>query len=249
MSRAERFPRERGSSSGWTALSAPRRRRTALNSGPTPSTLSERSSGLVLRPGAEIRGHVDKIGGAHQAGRARIWLAFDDISTPRDRCLWSLSFPRCLAFPPFAPSTTAKAKLKTGPANGRTTWKRPPPERSWASSRSSEHNSKGAAIGAATGAVTAFMIASELGQEVTLERNTKPSWCSTIRCIWTRLTGIPIQDRPFKRPVPAQRPPFLVQSSDGKARLARRIRGSGAAWRSRFTRYSGFCWSLRASSR
>ena len=35
------------------------------------------------------------------------------------------------------------------------------------------HNAKGAAMGAAAGAATAFMVASGLGQDVTLEKNTK----------------------------------------------------------------------------
>src|SRR5690348_6689728 len=37
------------------------------------------SDGTVLPPGAEVRGHVDKVEAAHRTGRARMWLTFDDL--------------------------------------------------------------------------------------------------------------------------------------------------------------------------
>src|SRR6202043_2560108 len=39
------------------------------------------TDGLVLSPGMEVRGHVDKVETARQAGRARLWLTFDEIKT------------------------------------------------------------------------------------------------------------------------------------------------------------------------
>ena len=41
---------------------------------PLPTT-----DGTVLPPGAEVRGHVDKVEAAHRTGRARMWLTFDDL--------------------------------------------------------------------------------------------------------------------------------------------------------------------------
>ena len=38
--------------------------------------------GTVLRPGALLRGHIDKVEPGHKTGRARIWLTFDDVKTP-----------------------------------------------------------------------------------------------------------------------------------------------------------------------
>src|SRR5579863_9851939 len=40
------------------------------------------ADGTGLPAGAEIRGHIDKIEAAGKTGRARMWLAFDDIKTP-----------------------------------------------------------------------------------------------------------------------------------------------------------------------
>ena len=39
------------------------------------------SDGALLGPGLEVRGHVDKVEAAHQAGHARMWLTFDEIKT------------------------------------------------------------------------------------------------------------------------------------------------------------------------
>jgi hypothetical protein len=41
----------------------------------------EAGSGIYLPPGAEIVGHVSRVESAGIAGRARIWLTFDDIRT------------------------------------------------------------------------------------------------------------------------------------------------------------------------
>jgi hypothetical protein len=40
------------------------------------------TNGAILSPGMEVRGHVDKVETAHQTGRARMWLTFDEIRTP-----------------------------------------------------------------------------------------------------------------------------------------------------------------------
>src|SRR6266851_7803708 len=41
----------------------------------------EASAGIFLPPGAEIRGHVSRVEPAGIAGRARLWLTFDEIRT------------------------------------------------------------------------------------------------------------------------------------------------------------------------
>src|ERR1700676_1459064 len=41
----------------------------------------EAGSGIYLPPGAEIRGHVSRVESAGIAGRAKIWLTFDEIHT------------------------------------------------------------------------------------------------------------------------------------------------------------------------
>lgn len=130
--------------------------------------------GLVLRPGAEIRGHVDKVEQAHQAGRARIWLAFDDISTPRG---W-LPLVAVVSDVPGIHSVRAVYE-REGEIENRTNQHREEAEAAAAGALVgaapgvADHNKKGAAIGATVGAVTAFMISSSLGQELTLQKDTK----------------------------------------------------------------------------
>lgn len=130
--------------------------------------------GLVLRSGAEIRGHVDKVEQAHQVGRARIWLAFDDISTPRG---W-LPLVAVVSDVPGLHSVRAVYHREGEIEN--TTSKRQQEEEAAAAGALVgaapgvvERNGKGAAIGAATGALTAFMISSGLGQELALQKDTK----------------------------------------------------------------------------
>jgi hypothetical protein len=41
----------------------------------------ETPDGTVLPAGAEVRGHISRVDPAGQAGRARLWLTFDDIRT------------------------------------------------------------------------------------------------------------------------------------------------------------------------
>ena len=42
----------------------------------------ETAGGAVLPPGCKITGHIVRIQSAEQTGRARLWLAFDDIKMP-----------------------------------------------------------------------------------------------------------------------------------------------------------------------
>lgn len=132
------------------------------------------ADGTALRAGAEIRGHIDKIESAHKTGRARLWLTFDDIRTPdgwiplvamvddvpgmhsirvdynREGEIEATSDKRQEAL------EAAAAGALVGAAPG-----------------VAAHDKKDAAMGAAVGAVTAFMVASNLGQELTIEKNTK----------------------------------------------------------------------------
>jgi hypothetical protein len=131
-------------------------------------------SGLTLRPGAEIRGHVDKVERAHQAGRARLWLAFDDVATPRG---W-LPLIATVSDVPGVHSVRAVYD-REGEIENRAGKNQEQAEAAAAGALVgaapgvADHNGKTAAMGAAAGAVTAFMITSELGQELTLDRNTK----------------------------------------------------------------------------
>jgi hypothetical protein len=132
------------------------------------------ADGTTLRAGAAVRGHIDKIDGAGKTGRAKIWLAFDDIDTPdgwiplvamvddvpgvhsirvdynREGVIEAASDKRNTAV------QTAAAAALVGAAPGVLA-----------------KDKKEAALGAATAAVTAYMAATAMGQEITLNKNTR----------------------------------------------------------------------------
>ncbi|HTZ99122.1 MAG TPA: hypothetical protein VMB02_02250 [Candidatus Aquilonibacter sp.] len=132
------------------------------------------ADGTTLPNGAEVRGHVDKVQAAGKTGRARMWLTFDDIQTPdgwipliamvddvpgvhsirvdydREGEIEVNSSKRQQAL------EAAAAGALVGAATG-----------------VASHDEKDAAMGAATAAATAFMVTSGLGQELTLDKDTK----------------------------------------------------------------------------
>lgn len=132
------------------------------------------ANGTTLRAGAEVRGHVDKVQAAGKTGRARMWLTFDDIQTPdgwipliamvddvpgvhsirvdydREGEIEVNSSKRQQAV------EAAAAGALVGAATG-----------------VASHDEKAAAMGAATAAATAYMVTSGIGQELTLDKDTK----------------------------------------------------------------------------
>ncbi len=136
---------------------------------PLPTT-----DGFVLAPGLEIRGHVDKVEAAHQAGRARMWLTFDQIKT---RAGW---VPLVADLTDIPGVHSLKVDYdREGEIEARTSKREQEAEAAaagafvGAAGGVASHNGKDAAMGAAAGAATGFMIASGLGQELTLPKDTK----------------------------------------------------------------------------
>jgi hypothetical protein len=132
------------------------------------------TDGFVLGPGMEIRGHVDKVETAHQTGRARMWLTFDDIKT---RSGW---FPLVADLTDIPGVHSVKVDYdREGEIEARTSKRQEEAEAAAAGAFAGAaagvlaHNGRGAAMGAAAGAATGFMVASGLGQELTLAKNTK----------------------------------------------------------------------------
>jgi hypothetical protein len=130
--------------------------------------------GTVFRAGADIRGHVDKVEPAHQAGRARMWLTFDEIRT---RAGWAPLVATVMDVPGV--HSVRVVYEREGAIENRTDKRQEAAEAAAAGAfvgaapGVAARNGKEAAMGAAAGAVTAFMLSSGLGQEVTLEKNTK----------------------------------------------------------------------------
>jgi hypothetical protein len=132
------------------------------------------ADGTTLPPGAEIRGHVDKVDAAHQIGRARLWLTFDDIRTPDG---W-LPFVAVVDDVPGVHSIRVDYD-REGEIEANSSKRRDALDAAaagafvGAAAGVASHNGKDAATGAAIAAATAFMVASGLGQEVTLAKDTK----------------------------------------------------------------------------
>jgi hypothetical protein len=132
------------------------------------------ADGSVLAPGAEIQGHIDKVEPAEKTGRARLWLTFDDIQTragQKPLVAQLIDAPGVhsirVVYDHEGEIVVASSQRKreeeavaaaalAGAAPGVVA-----------------RNPKEAAIGAGIGAVTAFMITSGLGQELTVEKDTK----------------------------------------------------------------------------
>lgn len=132
------------------------------------------ADGTGLPAGAEVRGHVDKVEAAGKTGRARMWLAFDDIKTPDG---WMPLIAMVDDVPgihsvrvnynregEIEASTTKRQEAVQAAAAGALVGAAP---------GIMSKNEKDAAMGAAAAAAAAYMVSSGLGQEVTLEKSTK----------------------------------------------------------------------------
>jgi hypothetical protein len=132
------------------------------------------ADGTGLAAGAEVRGHVDKVEAAGKTGRARMWLAFDDIKTPDG---WMPLVAMVDDVPGIASvrvnynregeieaSATKRNEAMQAAAAGALVGAAP---------GIADKNQKEAAMGAAAAAAAAYMVSAGLGQEVALEKNTK----------------------------------------------------------------------------
>ncbi|HEY6444639.1 MAG TPA: hypothetical protein VIY66_14985 [Candidatus Acidoferrales bacterium] len=136
-----------------------------------PLTITD---GSVLPPGAQVRGHVDKVEAAHRTGRARMWLTFDDLQLRSGRA------PLVAAIDDVPGVQSVRVNFaREGDIEGNSEPRRTAYEAAAAGALAgaapgvAAHNNKDAATGAAMGAVTAFMVTSGLGQELALEKGTK----------------------------------------------------------------------------
>ena len=142
--------------------------------------------GIVLREGAEVRGHIDRVESAGKIGRARLWLTFDDVRTPTG---WRPLVAELIDAPGVhsirvvynhegeieANASKRQGDIEAAGAGAMV----------GAAPGMAAHDKREAAIGAAVGAATAFMTASALGQDIVLDKDTKldlvlgrPLWLS-----------------------------------------------------------------------
>lgn len=132
------------------------------------------ADGTTLRPGAEIRGHIDKVQRASKMGRARIWLTFDDIRTPDG---W-IPLVAMVDDVPGVHSIRVDY-TREGEIEASSDKRNEALEAALAAALAgaapgvAAKDKKEAATGAAVAAVTAYMAAASLGQDISLEKNTK----------------------------------------------------------------------------
>ncbi len=136
-----------------------------------PVTTAE---GDVIPQGVRVRGHIDKVHAAGDTGRARMWLTFDDIQTPRG---WR-PFVAQLIDAPGVHSIHVlydrEGEIQVASVNKDQAMKAAMVGAfAGAATGMSTGKEKEAAMAAATAAAQAFMIAYGLGQEFTLEKGTK----------------------------------------------------------------------------
>ena len=149
---------------------------TQENSGFAVRTLEplEASSGIYLPAGAEIRGHVSHVEPAGVAGRAKLWLTFDEIRTN----FGTLPIVAEVVSVPGDHSVKPGTKQE-GLIEGRSSTQQDAAQAAAAGAAIGavkgvkDKDKKEAAEGAALGALTAYLMESGRGHELNLPKGAK----------------------------------------------------------------------------
>jgi len=134
----------------------------------------EAGSGIYLPPGAEIHGHISHVEPAGVAGRAKLWLTFDEIHTK----FGSLPIVAEVISVPGDHSVKT-APQKEGLIEGRSSTQQDATQAAAAGAAIGavkgvkDKDKKEAAEGAALGALTAYLMESGRGHELNLPKGTK----------------------------------------------------------------------------
>jgi len=135
----------------------------------------EAGAGIYLPPGAEIRGHVSRVEPAGVAGRARIWLTFDEIRTR----FGTLPIVAEVTSVPGDHSVRTAGPLREGAIESRTTTQQSAAEAAAAGAAIGavkgvkDRDKREVAEGAAAGAIAAYLMASGRGHELDLPKGAK----------------------------------------------------------------------------
>jgi len=134
----------------------------------------EAGTGIYLPPGAEIEGHVSRVEPAGVAGRAKLWLTFDDIHTK----FGTLPIVAEVASVPGDHSVKAGG-TQEGLIEGRTSSQQAAAQAAAAGAAIGavhgvkDKDKKETAEGAALGALTAYLMESGRGHELNLPKGAK----------------------------------------------------------------------------
>jgi hypothetical protein len=132
------------------------------------------AEGATVPAGAQIRGHIDKIQPAGKVGRARLWLTFDEIQSPKG---WIPLVADLID----APGVHSIRVLYDREGEIRAASSKQE-DAAFAAAEAAfvgaepgiaKRDKQDAAMGAAISAATAFLITSGLGQELTLPQDIK----------------------------------------------------------------------------
>jgi len=135
----------------------------------------EAGSGIYLPPGAEIRGHVSRVESAGIAGRARLWLTFDEIHTH----FGTLPIVADVTSVPGDHTVRSGGPKREGVIEARTSTQQSAAEAAAAGAAIGavkgvkDRDKKEVAEGAATGAIAAYLMESGRGHELDLPKGSK----------------------------------------------------------------------------
>jgi hypothetical protein len=135
----------------------------------------EAGSGVYLPPGAQIRGHVSRVESAGIAGRAKIWLTFDEIHTK----FATLPIVAEVVSVPGDHSVKTGTAQQEGLIEGRTSTQQAAAEAAAAGAALGavrgvkDRDKKEAAEGAAAAALAAYLMESGRGHDIDLPKGAK----------------------------------------------------------------------------
>lgn len=134
----------------------------------------ETADGLVLAPGAEVRGHVSRIEPALVTGHACMWLTFDEIDSKAGK-LYPVADVVDVPGEHFLRADERhEGEIATRTSKGRREMEAAATGAViGAAAGAAARGGKGAAIGAAAGGAAAFLMASGIGEELVLQKGTK----------------------------------------------------------------------------
>jgi len=133
----------------------------------------EAGSGIYLPSGAEIRGHISRVEPAGVAGRAKLWLTFDEIQTKFGK------LPIVAEVVSVPGDHSVKSATQEGLIEGHSSNQRDAAQAAAAGAAIGavkgvkDKDKKEAAEGAALGAITAYLMESGRGHELNLPKGAK----------------------------------------------------------------------------
>ncbi len=134
----------------------------------------EAGSGIYLPPGAEIRGHVSHVEPAGVAGRAKLWLTFDEIRTKFGRLPIVAEVVSVPGDHSVKSGTTQEGLIEGRSSNQHDSAEAAAAGAAIGAVKGVKHkDKKEAAEGAALGALTAYLMESGRGHELNLPKGAK----------------------------------------------------------------------------